>query len=102
MPAAFVATAAIAEAASASDSSGATYKAKASGGPAAPWWWAQFVARHAAERQAREAAQREASAVIGDGWGVMPLPIGRGVAFHDPDEDVTESLAAITPFSLAA
>ena len=83
-------------------SASATSRKAAGGDVAVPWWWHQYVARHAAERQAREADEREAKATIGNGWGVIPPPIGRGVAFHDPDADIVEHLAAIAPFLLAA
>jgi hypothetical protein len=100
--AAFLASGSVAEAGTASDSTGATYKAKASGGRGAPWWWAQYVARHAAEREAARLKWIADHMVVGDGFAVAPAPIGSGAGFHDPDSDVAEFLAACVPFLLAA
>ena len=50
------------------------------------------VARHRAERDA--AAAQRPEPIEGDGVAVLPSPIARGTALHDPDQDVIEHLAA--------
>jgi hypothetical protein len=52
----------------------------------------QYKARHEAERQARleeERRRREEMAIIGDGFALVPKPLGQRVLFHDPDEDAS-------------
>jgi hypothetical protein len=69
------------------------------GDPAVPWWWAQYVARHQAEREAR----REAMAVVGNGHGVLPAPIGAGWLEHEPDAaDDVGAIATTVALLLAA
>jgi hypothetical protein len=81
-----------------------TSAAKAPGGPSIyPFgWWPAYVANRLAEQAAAREKFRLDHAVEGDGWGVMPAPIGRGSAFHDPDSDIAELVAALAPWLLKA
>jgi hypothetical protein len=62
----------------------------ATGDPAVPSWWHQYVQRHEAER----AARRETLAIVGEGYGVLPVPIGTGQAWHDVDGADAETISA--------
>jgi hypothetical protein len=71
---------------------------------AVPWWWRQYILRHAEKR--RQVAERAAAVrpelIDGDGIGEIPMPYGRGTAFHDPDEPVIRFLSEMFPEWLQA
>jgi hypothetical protein len=67
-----------------------------------PWWWAAYVRRHEAEREAARLRWLAEHTIEGDGYFVMRAPTARGQAIHDPDEADMAVLAAASLWLLAA
>ena len=63
--------------------------------PAVPWWWAAYVRRHEAEREAARLKWLADNTAGGDGWATLPAPVGHGQGIHDPDEADVPALAAV-------